>query len=128
MPKNESKISRIYLNSNLNSGSKSKLLAERNKVEKDIYPKLKKKHNLKKEIVNNLANRKTYATSGEIIINEEPVDCLIDSGAQTSFLSETYSNFRKLNRCPIEKKKRWITANGTPLETAGQTNVNLKIL
>ena len=51
---------------------------------------------LTKEVIYNFNNRyRKCATSGNIQVNGEYVDCLLDTGAFTSFISEEY--FRKRN-------------------------------
>jgi hypothetical protein len=82
---------------------------------------------LKKEIVNNLFPSKVNATLSELIVNEENKICLIDSGAPTSFISEYYASLRNFKRFKIENKKNWVTANGAPIVTNGQTFLNIKI-
>ena len=45
--------------------------------------KLKRRNKPRKEIVGDLNSNKSSATSSEIVLNDEPIECLIDSGAQT---------------------------------------------
>jgi predicted aspartyl protease len=61
------------------------------------------------------------------MIEGEAKECLIDSGAQTSFISERYAKSRQFKREKIATKKRWVTANNSKLEVAGQTLLTLKI-
>ena len=86
----------------------------------------KKKRKL--EVVNsfNIPSLKC-ATSSAIKINSEVVDCLIDTGAYTSFVSDEFAIKHKFKRNKITSRKRWVTANGTPIEIAGQTSLILKI-
>jgi hypothetical protein len=52
---------------------------------------------------------------------------LIDSGAQTSFISEKYFVSRRFNKDEVQTKKRWVSATGSPLEINRQTTLTLKI-
>ena len=90
--------------------------------------KVFRKKRLNKEIIFNFnAKNKKCATSSNIRINDEFVDCLLDTGAFTSFISESYCNERNFKRESIEKKKNWVTANGSPIEVKGQVKLKLSI-
>lgn len=81
-----------------------------------------------KEVIYNFNNTNLKcATASNIQINDEYTNCLIDTGAYTSFISEDYFVKRKLTRTKITNKKRWVTANGLPIEVNGQANLKLKI-
>ncbi|CAF1106018.1 unnamed protein product, partial [Brachionus calyciflorus] len=54
-------------------------------------------------------------------------ECLIDTGALTSFISDKYASQEKFNRDPIKNLKNWITANSSPLEVNGQCSLNLNL-
>jgi hypothetical protein len=60
-------------------------------------------------------------------MNGEPASCLIDTGAATSFISESYVRARKLRRESLTIRKKWVTANGAPLQVAGQVTADMKI-
>ena len=83
--------------------------------------------NVYTEVVHNFnSNQSRCATSSQILINGEEAECLIDTVAFTSFISEPYFNQRQLIKQAIEHKKRWISANGsqTPLTlTIGSTRI-----
>jgi predicted aspartyl protease len=67
------------------------------------------------------------ATTSNIQINEEYLDCLIDTGAFTSFISEDYCLQRNFIRKPIINRKNWVTANGNPIKVEGQVDLKIKI-
>lgn len=55
---------------------------------------------------------------------------MIDTGAFTSFISFDYFNsynISKFTKIKDLNRKKWITANGTPLEVVGETELELKI-
>ena len=60
-------------------------------------------------------------------MNGEYLECLLDTGAFTSFISENYCNTRNFRRQPIANRKNWVTANGSPIEVNGQVELKLKI-
>ena len=64
-------------------------------------------------------NRVKCATASSILINDEYADCLIDTEAYTSFISNEYFKERGFTKQKIENKINWITANGTPIEVNG---------
>jgi hypothetical protein len=68
-----------------------------------------------------------YATASQILLNSEQVDCLIDSGAFKSFISEQYYKSRTFQIGKVTSNKRWVTANGNPIQVLGQTELNLQI-
>lgn len=95
-----------------------------------MKPRKSKKKNKKKkiEMVNSFNNSNLKsATSAEIEVDSIITNCLIDTGAYTSFISDRYASSRKLTRDKVVKQRRWITANGTPIDIAGQTTLSLKI-
>jgi hypothetical protein len=73
------------------------------------------------------SNQSRCATSSQILINGEEAECLIDTGAFASFISETYFNQRQLIKQAIEHNKRWISAIGSPIHVVGQTSLTLTI-
>lgn len=86
------------------------------------------KTNRTKEIVGNFNQSKSQcATTSLIGVNGEITESLIDTGAHTSFISETYCKRRNFNRYKVSNPKRWVTANGQPLEIGGQVTLNLEI-
>ena len=96
----------------------------KNKVNK-VVKKFEKKQ---KEVIFNFNEKHTKcATSGNIQINDEYIECLIDSGAFTSFISENYCNLRQFKREKIQNRKNWVTANGTPIVVDGQVKLTVKI-
>ena len=105
-----------------------KTIEEKLKQKKKIFinkPDTKVKE-INKEIVYNFNCRNTKcSTSSNIQINEENLDCLIDTGAFTSFISEKYCKQRNFKREIITNRKNWVTANGGPIQVEGQ--VHLKI-
>ena len=113
-----------HLNFIKTNETKSKIKLNKHKNKSISYKSLIKP----KEIVHNF-NHHTMrcATATDIHVNEELVESLVDTGAYTSFMSENYFIKRKFNKEKIINKKQWITANGTPIEVAGQTTVDLKI-
>jgi len=53
---------------------------------KEKYIKGKRRKDFPREIISNLTSPNTkYATACNIIVDGEEADCLIDTGAQTSF-------------------------------------------
>ena len=60
-------------------------------------------------------------------LNNELKECLIDTGAKTSFISYDYFNSRNFKLAKIIKRRNWITANGSPLKVDGQTTISIKI-
>ncbi len=72
---------------------------------------------LTKEVIYSF-NLKTSkcATTSNIQINEEYMDCLIDTGAFTSFISEDYCLQRNFIQKPIINRKNWVTVNGNPIK------------
>ena len=81
-----------------------------------------------REVVYNFnTNNRKCATSSEILVNGEQIDCLLDSGAYTSFISEMYCNSRNFKHEAIVNQKKWVTANGSPIVVKGQVTLNLKI-
>ena len=80
-----------------------------------------------KEVVNNFNNKITKcATASQIQINEEFVDCLLDTGAYTSFISERYCIKRNFQMEIIQNRKNWVTANGIPIQTTGQVYLQVR--
>ncbi|RNA35861.1 Transposon Ty3-I Gag-Pol poly [Brachionus plicatilis] len=70
------------------------------------------------------------STGVEIEINGKVSECLIGTGAFTSFISFDYFNsyyISKFTEIRDLNRKKWITANGTPLEVVGETELELKI-
>ena len=55
------------------------------------------------------------------------MDCLIDTGAHTSFISEAFFEKLKIPKSQIKSNKRWITANGQPIVVCGQAQLKLEI-
>ncbi|MCB0739245.1 MAG: retroviral-like aspartic protease, partial [Bacteroidetes bacterium] len=107
---------------------------ENNNKPPNIYQKtIKRRKRIRRrdypiEALSNLESQSSkFATSSDIIINGEPKRCLMDSGAQTSFVNFNYIKQLKIRPDKIEKKRKWVTANGSPLEVAGQTVLNLQI-
>jgi predicted aspartyl protease len=97
----------------------------KDKIKRKEINKFEKKQ---KEVIFNFNERQTKcATSGNIQIDEEYNECLIDSGAFTSFISESYCNSRDFKKEKIENKKNWVTANGTPIHVDGQVKIKVKI-
>ena len=85
---------------------------------------------LPKEYLSDLNSKQPYekfATSSDIIINNQIKECLIDSGAQTSFIDDRYVVGRAFRRHEIFNMRNWVTANGSPLEIRGQTDLTLRI-
>ena len=80
-----------------------------------------------KEVVSNFNTSHRYATASQILLNSEQVDCLIDSGAFKSFISEQYYKRRTFQIGKVTSNKRWVTANGNPIQVLGQTELNLQI-
>ena len=68
-----------------------------------------------------------FATSSDIAINSQTETCLIDSGAQTSFVDEKYVELREFRLLPIQNRRNWVTANGSQLDVIGQIALILKI-
>jgi hypothetical protein len=68
-----------------------------------------------------------YATSSLIQINGKQVECLLDSGAQTSFISSKFATQMNLKLDEVEKPRRWVTANNSPLKILGQATLQIKI-
>ncbi|RNA14762.1 Gap-Pol poly [Brachionus plicatilis] len=77
-------------------------------------------------MVNNVFYQKC-STSIILEVEGQTEEILIDSGAQTSFISEKYAQLGKFKRTKIKKRKYWITANGSQLEVSGQTSMNIMI-
>ena len=68
----------------------------KDKIKRKEINKFEKKQ---KEVIFNFNERQTKcATSGNIQIDEEYNECLIDSGAFTSFISESYCNSRDFKK------------------------------
>ncbi|RNA41993.1 hypothetical protein BpHYR1_051839 [Brachionus plicatilis] len=68
------------------------------------------------------------STGVEIEINGKVSECLIDTGAFTSFISLDYFNSYNISKFTEIKnlnRKKWITANGRPLEVVGETELEL---
>lgn len=87
--------------------------------------KRKNRASLPKEIIGNLsAKRSKFSTSEEFLLEGETKECLLDSGAQTSFISEQYANERRFKREKVESKKNWVSANGSQIQKAGQATLN----
>jgi hypothetical protein len=64
------------------------------------------------ETVNNFSQpTHRYTTSSNILVNGEAANCLIDTGAFTSFISTSYFKSRCLSRRPLTINKQWVTAN-----------------
>lgn len=83
---------------------------------------------LLKEILSNLSSTKIkFATSSDIVIEGEKKECLIDSGALTSFINYSYAIERKFNIEKVKNRKNWVSANGSQIEIAGQCELNIKI-
>lgn len=102
-------------------------LDQENRENKNKRKQTKRK-DLPKEILSDVNSPKLkLSTASDIIIEGESIECLIDTGAQTSFISEAYFLKRGLKKDKITKRKNWITANGTPLKVTGQTTVDIKI-
>jgi hypothetical protein len=59
--------------------------------------KLKRRNKPRKEIVGDLNSNKSSATSSEIVLNDEPIECFIDSEALASFISEYYAKLRNFS-------------------------------
>ena len=66
-------------------------------------------------------------TSGNLQINEEYLECLIDTGAHTAFISDDYCQFRNFQRESIKNRRNWVTANGSKIQVDCQTELNVKI-
>ena len=99
-------------------------------VNKNVYKKVnkprKKKKQRRKEIINSFnSNSLKSATASMLKINGEETECLIDTGAYTSFISHEYWKKRKFSNTKLTTRKNWVTANGTPIEVAGQTQLGL---
>lgn len=62
-------------------------------------------------------------------VSPTPKDCLIDTGAHTSFMSESFAKTQQLKPRKVVGSKIWITADGTPLDLCGcgQVVVTLKL-
>ena len=60
-------------------------------------------------------------------INGEETECIIDTGAYTSFISREYWKKRKFSNNKLTTRKNWVAANGTPIEVAGQTQLQIEI-
>lgn len=98
------------------------------KRQKENKCKRTKRKDLPKEILSDVNSPKLkLSTASDIIIEGESIECLIDTGAQTSFISEDYFLKRGFKKDKITKRKNWLTANGTPLRVTGQTTVDIKI-
>lgn len=112
----------------LNQGERSAQNAKLpivNKNEKTIkYPTEQNQENRQSDVN---SPKLKLSTASNIIIEGESIECLIDTGAQTSFISEDYFLKRGLKKDKITKRKNWLTANGTPLRVTGQTTVDIKI-
>ena len=88
----------------------------------------KPRKSLSKEILSNLNSTKIkFATSSDIIIEGEKKECLIDSGALTSFINYSYAVERKFNIEKVKNRKNWVSANGSQIEIAGQCELIIKI-
>ena len=88
----------------------------------------KKKKQRRKEIINSFnSNSLKSATASMLKINDEETECLIDTGAYTSFISHEYWKKRKFSNTKLTTRKNWVTANGTPIEVAGQTQLQIEI-
>ena len=84
------------------------------KKRRNFIFKNSKTKNLTKEIIHSLNLKMSKcATTSSIQINEEYLDCLIDTGAFTSFISEAYFSKRNFSRNPNVNMKNWVTANDT---------------
>ncbi len=55
------------------------------------------------------------------------MECLIATGAYTPFISNDFAIKQNLKRNKVNRNKRRVTANGSPIEIAGQTTLRLKI-
>ena len=55
------------------------------------------------------------------------MECLIDTGAHTSFISDEYCHLRNFQRESIKNRKNWVTANGSKINVDGQTELKVKI-
>ncbi|CAF0859482.1 unnamed protein product [Brachionus calyciflorus] len=77
-----------------------------------------------KEIINSSSKSSTSIT---VRINDKEIDTLVDTGAQTSFVSFAYASKENFKREEIKNCKNWVTANGTPLEVNGQTSLEFYI-
>ena len=73
------------------------------------------------------SNKSKFATSSDITIEGKATRCLLDTGAQTSFISERYAKERSFSIEKVKKPKNWVTANGSPLSIIGQTTIELKV-
>jgi predicted aspartyl protease len=67
------------------------------------------------------------ATTSNIVLVGKPAECLIDTGAHTSFISEEYFKTINAKRTRVLSKKRCVTANGNALAIAGQTQLRLDL-
>ncbi|CAF0917614.1 unnamed protein product [Brachionus calyciflorus] len=85
-------------------------------------PVNKKLNCLEKEIINSSSK---FSTSCTFEINNKNKDCLIDTGALTSFISGKYASQENFKRDPIKNPKNWIPANCSHLEINGQCSLNL---
>jgi predicted aspartyl protease len=98
------------------------------KVENKNNLTKKQKIEKPKEVIYNFNNTKVRcATASSILIDGENTDCLIDTGAHTSFISDDYFKQRNFQKQKIENYKNWVTANGTPIEVAGQVTLDIQI-
>jgi len=125
------------LSPNVNKNSKCIYkLNEVNQNEENLFtqPRFNRKSEkrnkvkLTKEVIYNFNNRfRKCATSGNIQVNREYVDCLLDTGAFTSFISEEYFRKRNLIKQSIDNPKNWVTANGSPVIVTGQVKLHLRV-
>jgi len=101
-----------------------------NKTKKKNKNKNKKNKNKKdkREVVNAFNNNSLKsATSCILKINGNETECLIDSGANTSFISEKFWKQRNFSKEKLKTRKNWVTANGNPISIEGQTQLHLEI-
>ena len=114
------------VNKNVNNKTKKK---NKNKNKKNKNKRSKNKNKKDKRVVVNAFNNNSLksATSCILKINGNETECLIDSGANTSFISEKFWKQRNFPREKLKTRKNWVTANGNPISIEGQTQLQLEI-
>lgn len=77
------------------------------------------------ECLNTLSSDNMIHTQAEI--NDIKTRCLIDTGAQTSFINHTFVSSNKFKILKLETNKKWVTANGSPLIIVGKIEAKMKV-